>query len=436
MIPIRMPAGKGTLLAIKTDKFKTELLTLTLPLPMEQRTQRLSTLLFSILRRGCSAYPDIASLSRRLDDLYDANISTMVTPTGENISAGFACECLDNSYVNEETDLLAGTLDTLRKMLFEPLLDSEGNFPEKTLELEKRNLCDAIRTSDNDPRIHSFQLCRGLMFEGEPYGKRSSGTEADVMAVNGRELAEFHREYLHLSAPTYIYVGSRCAEDVASLIEDYFGDFGGEKKELNKTILKSAAASMRSVEEEMSVLQGKLTIGMRADIGANDRDMYASILVNDIFGGSPSSKLFRNVREKKSLCYSCASSFDFVKGALFVRSGISNENKEIVIEEILSQFEEIKRGNISDYEFECSKRSIENYYRQASDSAYSLESFYRSRFISGIDVTIGGALEEIGKVTKADVVRAANRFGVDTCAFVRGTLGFSGAYGEECDDEE
>ncbi|MBQ8207127.1 MAG: insulinase family protein [Clostridia bacterium] len=435
MIPKKISAGRGTLLAIKTDKFKTEMLTLTLPLPMAQRTQRLCTLLFSILRRGCKAYPDIASLSRRLDDLYDANIATMAAPTGENFSAGFACECLDSAYVKEDNDLLAGTLDTLRKMLFEPLLDADGNFSQKALELEKRNLCDSIRTSDNDPKIHSFQLCRGIMFEGEPYGKRAAGTVEDVMAVNGKELEEFRREYLGLSSPTFIYIGRRDAEEIKALIEKYFGDFGGEKARLNKTILKNAVPSMRSVEEEMSVLQGKLTLGMRSDIGAVDKDMYAAILTNDIFGGSPSSKLFRNVREKQSLCYSCSSSFDFVKGALFVRSGISNENKDRVIKEILAQFEEIKSGNISDYEFECSKRSIENYYRQASDSAYSMENYYRTRSIAGIDTTLDGAIEAIHSVTKEDVVRAANRFGADTCAFVRGNLGDGKGY-EEGDEDE
>lgn len=435
MTPIKLRAGKGTLLAIKTDKFKTENLTVTLPLPMEQRTQRLSALLFGILRRGCRAYPDISSLSRRLDDLYDANISTMTTPTGENISAGFALECIDGAYVKGNEDLLAGTLDTLRKMLYEPLLTSEGLFSEKALELEKRNLCDSIRASDNDPKVHSFQMCRGLMFEGEPYGKRSLGTVEDVSAVTATELSDFRERYIGLSSPTFIYIGRRDAEKVKALIEEYFGDFGGNEVSLNKTILKSAAPAMRSVEEEMAVLQGKLTLGLRADIGSGDRDMYAAILMNDIFGGSPSSKLFRNVREKQSLCYSCSSSFDFVKGALFVRSGISNENKERVVGEILEQFEEIKRGNISDYEFECSKRSIENYYRQAGDSEFSTESYYRTRLISGIDTTLDGAIEEIRKVTKEDVVRAAGRFGADSCAFVRGTLEGNDFMGEADDDE-
>lgn len=435
MIPKKISAGKGTLLAISTDKFKTEMLTVSLPLPMEQRTHRLCTLLFNTLRRGCKDHPDISSLSRRLDDLYDANIGSMSAPTGENFSAGFALECIDGAYVKGNEDLLAGTLDTLRKMLYEPLLDQKGDFPAKTLELEKRNLCDAIRNSDNDPRIHSFQLCRGTMFAGEPYGNRPSGTVEDVMAVTGHELALFREEYLGLSSPTYIYIGRRDAFEVKELIEKYFMDLGGDRITLNKTILKKAVPVMRSIEEEMAVLQGKLTLGLRSDIGAQDKDIYAAILLNDIFGGSPSSKLFQNVREKQSLCYSCSSSFDFVKGALMVRSGISNENKERVIGEILGQFEEIKQGNISEHEFECSKRSIINYYKQASDSPFSMENYYRSRLVAGISATLEEAIEAVRAVKKEDIVRVANRFGADTCAFVRGTLDGTDSFGEAEDDE-
>ena len=426
----------GTLFAIETDKFKTETLTLALPMPFSQRTLRLGGILFNIFKRGCRAYPDIASLSRHLDDLYDANIATMAVPVGENVFMGFSCECLDSLCVPEGENLLRGTLETLHEMVYDPLLDAEGHFSEKILELEKRNLCDSIRASENDPRVRSAQLCRELMFEGEPYGKRTVGTAEEVMAVKSREVADFYVEYLSSSAPMYIYIGRRDGEEVGALISECFGEFGGAEAKLNKTIVKKAVQPMRYAEEKMAVLQGKLTIGLRSDIDIHDPDLYAAVIFNDIFGGSPSSKLFQNVREKQSLCYSCSSTFDFVKGAIFVRSGISNENKDRVVGEILAQLEEIKKGNISDHEFYCSMKSMENYYRQVSDSAYSLENYYRTRLIEGIDTTLEESIEALRSVTKADVIRAANRFDADTCAFIRGTLASSdGGEGDAEDDE-
>ncbi len=436
MIPVRINAGKGDLLAVKTDKFKIELLTLCMTFPVSPRKRGLCSLLFSTLKRGCVPYPDIASLSRRLDDLYDANITTMMNPIGDSISAGFFCECLAKGCAVGDEDLLCGTLDTLRKMLYEPLLDQEGNFREKTLEIEKKNLCDSVRASENDPKYRVAALCREVMFEGETSGLPHYESIEKIMEITPQDITEFHKEYLNLSRPLFVYVGSRDADEVKKLIEHYFPDLGGEATEFSRPGIKKAPEKMRMAEEEMAVLQGKLTMGFRADIGANDRDRYAVMLLNEIFGGSPASKLFKNVREKQSLCYSCSSLYNYNKGAIFVQSGISNENKDRVVGEILAQFDDIKNGDISDYELNCAKRSIVNSIKQSSDSPYSIEHFYRARIISGISEEPHEIISVINELEASDVAKAAGRFDADTCAFIRGTLEDEGGYDEEGDYDE
>ncbi|MBR3967211.1 MAG: insulinase family protein [Clostridia bacterium] len=436
MIPVRMNAGRGKLLALKTDKFKIELLTLSMTFPVSPRKRSLCSLLFSTLKRGCVPYPDIASLSRRLDDLYDANITTMLNPIGDSISAGFFCECLAKECARGDEDLLGGTLDTLHKMLYEPLLDGNGSFREKTVEIEKKNLCDSVRASENDPKYRAAMLCREVMFRGEVSGLPQHESVERIMEITPRDISEFYREYLNISEPLFVYVGSRDADEVKSLIEEYFPELGGASLEFIRPEIKKAPAEMRQVEEEMAVLQGKLTMGFRADIGANDPDRYATMLLNEIFGGSPASKLFKNVREKQSLCYSCSSIYNYNKGAIFVQSGISNENKVRVIGEIASQFDDIKNGNISEYELMCAKRSIENSVRQSLDSPYSIEHFYRARIISGINETQDDIISALENIEKNDVARAASRFGADTCAFIRGTLAGGGEYDEESEYDE
>ncbi len=436
MIPVRINAGRGKLLAVKTDKFKIELLTLSMAFPASPRKRGLCSLLFSTLRCGCVPYPDIASLSRRLDDLYDANITTMMNPIGDSVSAGFFCECLAKECAPGEEDLLGGTLDTLHKMLYEPLFDENGFFRKKNVEIEKKNLCDSIRASENDPKYLSATLCREVMFADEIGGLPHYEPVEKIMEITPRDITEFHREYLTLSEPLFIYVGSRDATEVKSLIECYFPELGGSSAEFERPEIKKAPSEMRYAEEEMAVLQGKLTMGFRADIGANDRGRYAAMLLNEIFGGSPASKLFKNVRENQSLCYSCSSIYNYNKGAIFVQSGISNENKDRVIGEIISQFDDIKKGEITEYELMCAKHSMENSIRQSFDSPYSIEHFYRARTISGIDETPSDIISSLEGLDAADIASAARRFGADTCAFIRGTLTGDGEYDEESEYDE
>ena len=73
--------------------------------------------------------------------------------------------------------------------------------------------------------------------------------------------------------------------------------------------------------------------------------MVAARLMTAMFGGTPHSKLFLNVREKMSLCYYCAARYNSNKGIMTVESGVETQNIEAAKNEILNQLEEMKRGN-------------------------------------------------------------------------------------------
>lgn len=414
--------GGSPLIVVKTDKFKTELLTISAAVPYSAENSLLCNLLFAVLKRGCVPYPTIPAISRRLDDLYDANIGTMVTPTGENLSAGFICECIDRKYVPEKDDIFAGALDVLRSLAAEPLTDSDGIFPASSVESEKKILGDNILAMENDPKTRSYELCRSELFRGEPYGENLLGKYSRATSITREELTAFYRGFLENSLPRIIYVGSRDAREVSELVREKLGFFGGKKLHRCETIIKKGDGNIRYVENEMAVRQGKLTMGFRSDISVHDGDLYASVVMNDIFGGSAASKLFKNVREAKSLCYYCSSSLHIFKGAMFVRSGISNKNRDKVTGEVLRQFDDIKNGRISDEELEYAIKSNVFAYKQISDSTYSTESFYRSRSMYGLSETPYDAIEKILAVKKEDVTRAANRYFEGASAFIRGTL--------------
>lgn len=85
---------------------------------------------------------------------------------------------------------------------------------------------------------------------------------------------------------------------------------------------------LRYITEEEPVAQGKLTIGLRTGITANDPEYPAMIVFNSCFGGSTASRLFCHVREKMSLCYYASSQTEKTKGVMAVTSGIENDSEE------------------------------------------------------------------------------------------------------------
>ena len=89
----------------------------------------------------------------------------------------------------------------------------------------------------------------------------------------------------------------------------------------------------------------------------SDKEYYATELMDQIYGDGSQSKLFLNAREKKSLCYFCASSYDEVNGVIVVGCGIDNADVDAAKNEILFQLEELRNGNITDEEIRFAKES-------------------------------------------------------------------------------
>ena len=172
----------------------------------------------------------------------------------------------------------------------------------------------------------------------------------------------------------------------------------------------------------MPVAQGKLVMGLRIGvIDTNSKESAAFSVFNEIFGGSPSSKLFMNVREAMSLCYYCRSMPDQYMSTMFISSGIETENKEKAKNAILDQLDAVKKGDFTEEDIEDAKRSMKNSYKELDDSANALCMWYLSRLLMGSDGTPDEVIEKLMKVTKDEIIKAANKVLLDTVYFIKGT---------------
>lgn len=102
----------------------------------------------------------------------------------------------------------------------------------------------------------------------------------------------------------------------------------------------------------------------------------AERLMCAVLGGTASSKLFNNVREKQSLCYYCSSSYDSIKGIMYINSGVEGENLEKAEKAILKEIEDMKNGEITDFEIEATKLAVVNSFKSSSDSVSGIENWY------------------------------------------------------------
>jgi predicted Zn-dependent peptidase len=188
----------------------------------------------------------------------------------------------------------------------------------------------------------------------------------------------------------------------------------------------------------MPVSQGKLTLGFSTGISVKkgDRSFYIATMLNEILGGSASSKLFLNVREKLSLCYYCSSSFSGYSGVILVSSGFDIKNYEIARKAILEQIEDIKQGHISDTELAAAQRSLSSSYRQIFDSPFELQSYFSTRALFDLEDSIENTTSNLLSVTKEEIIQLASNIKLIASYFVEGTLSAeNNEYNEEDEDE-
>jgi predicted Zn-dependent peptidase len=182
---------------------------------------------------------------------------------------------------------------------------------------------------------------------------------------------------------------------------------------------------VREVIERMDVNQSKLVMGFRP-VGTTADDTPSLRLLNALLGGTPHSLLFKNVRERLSLCYYCSSSYDRLGNVLLVDSGVEEKNASRARDEVLKQLDNICLGVFSEEELESARRSIVNQFQTISDQQSSLSYWYLGQSLDTKTVTPEKAAEEVGSVTREQVIEAARRVKLGAVYLLAGEEGGNG----------
>lgn len=407
------------LTGITTDKFKTSCLSLNLLRPLCKEEASLNALLPDVLLRGCGICPDMGEISTWLDERYGAGIQATVRKKGEVQAIGFFMDYIDERFAFDGEDLTKDMCALLGSFLLDPVTEN-GVFRKDYVEGEKVNLINAIMSQINDKRTYASMRLRQEMFKNEAYGVSKNGSVETVEAITPQALYAHYEKLLASSQMELLYIGRRELSDVKDyLLEALRGLPRGELVPV-RTELGKAPEAPRELTEVMDVTQGKLVMGFRAGITSADPDYPAFLLMNGIFGGGLTSKLFMNVREKLSLCYYASSGIDRFKGVLVVSSGVDADKFETAKAEIFRQLEATKAGDITAEELESARVALISSLKTSGDSPYNMDDFYLGQVVGGFDYTPEELAEKLRGITLNDITRAAAKVTLDTVYFLRG----------------
>ena len=370
---------------IPAQKFKTNVISVFFNIPLSKSTVTKAALLPSVMKRGTEKHKTMNEISKYLDELYSATLRAGIRSKGDGEVIYFTVEYIRDKFIGE--NLTQKIVDLLKEFIFCPLAGDDG-FVEEYLNGEKENLKNAIEGLINDKKEYVEVKCREAMFGGEGYGMFEAGFADETVEMLKTELAgEFEPRDSG-------YVKTKIAVP--------------EGKEINRIV------------EEIAVVQSKLCIGLKCGIEPTSKEYYALMLGGCIFGGSPFSKLFTNVREKLSLAYYASVRTERFKSTMFISSGIETDKYQAAYDEILVQFNKMKSGDITDSEVVNSKLYLTNGFNSMKDGLRTMEDYYLSQAIMDNKGEIDDLIEMTNKVTKEEIVEAFNKVEIDTVYFLKG----------------
>lgn len=401
--------------SIRNPSLKTNSIVVNLISPLSEDTASLNASASYILTDSSREYPSLVAISQKLEELYGAGLKGYVSRIGDNQSVAISSSCINDRYTFDKENITEELARVTLGCILEPNLDENG-FYAPDFALKKQELLDDIDAVINEKRSYALQRAGKIIYRCEPAAVSVKGERESAEKITAATAYEQYKKLLKTAQIEVFFVGADEPNGIKNSIWESFAKLDREYKGDFKTKYSVVKTSPEEFTDELDVAQCKMVLAFKS----NCTNRCALILMNAIFGATPFSKLFLNVREKMSLCYYCSSNYNDMKGVMTVDSGVEKANIEKAKAEIIRQFELMQKGEFDEKEINEARLAVINGLRGVNDSATTLVSWYMSQIFLGTERSPEDEIELLEKVTKEDIVETAKSFRLDTVYVLKG----------------
>ena len=244
----------------------------------------------------------------------------------------------------------------------EVLLDMLSNslFDKIEMDKERQVICEEIKMIEDQPDDLAHDVVSEILFKGNPLGNSIIGTPSSLNRISRKVLTEyFDMQYTRDSIVVSV-AGNINPDQVCAYLEDKFDKLGASKpvhengytpyEKKHKVIVKD-------------IQQSHLCLATRA-ISLIDPRYYAFSVLNNVMGGSMSSRLFQNIREEKGLAYSVYSMLSCFSsdGYFNIYAGVSHDKIGAAIGGIREELEILGSQGITEEELSASREQLKSSY--------------------------------------------------------------------------
>ncbi|MBS2969032.1 insulinase family protein [Metabacillus sp. KIGAM252] len=311
-----------------------------------------------------------------------------------------------NAFTSKEyTCYYAKVLDEHAGMALDILSDMFFNsaFDEEELKKEKNVVFEEIKMYEDTPDDLVHDLLSKAAYGSHPLGYPILGTEETLSSFNGDSLRDYMSRF-YIPENVVISVAGNISEAFIEEIEKKFGSYTSSHKQ---EVFEKPGFLNQKLSRKKETEQAHLCLGYEGlEIGHDD--VYSLIVMNNVLGGSMSSRLFQDVREQKGLAYSVFSYHSSYadNGMLTIYGGTGSNQLEVLYETIQETLNNLKADGITAKELMNSKEQIKGNLMLSLESTNSRMSRNgKNELLLGRHRSLDEMIEKVNEVTEESVNR-------------------------------
>jgi predicted Zn-dependent peptidase len=265
-------------------------------------------------------------------------------------------------YARVSDQHLEQALDVMTDMVYAPLFAD--------LDAEREVVLEEIAMYEDTPQDLVHDLASQAVFGPHPLGRPVLGTADVISSVTRRSLSSFHRA-MYIPGNVVVAAAGRVDHDgLLRLIEQGSGkraEAAPQKRRLRSPLVKTPAPGMRFKRKDTEQYHVCLSA---PGIARSDRRRFAASLLDGVLGGSASSRLFQEIREKRGMAYSVYTfgSQYTDSGQIGLYIGTREENLASSLEIAAHEITDIAEGNLREHELERAKENLKGRMMLAMES--------------------------------------------------------------------
>ena len=338
-------------------------------------------------------------------------------PTTEDINVIERIGGLQNAYTDiDVTNYHNKALSTDWRLALEinKELALTPRLEEVYIERERNVILEEIKRGEDEPANKVGETFHQMMYPNSRLGMRIIGQVPSLKAAGSAQLREYHDSWYKPESIVVILAGNigPYSKEIQKQAADWFGGLNGKRVGDIERVVPDQTRAKLEVVTKPDAQQAHLTIGLHT-FARGSEDRFAWSLFNMIMGIGFTSRLFREIREKRGLCYHIRSSSDnwTEVGYWSIYAGVGTDRVEEATRAIIRELAKAVDKGITNDELAVAKKRVKTIVAfKSEDPEFFVEYYGRQEVFNEPLISLADYIKKIETVTKEDINRILKKY--------------------------